>query len=68
MGKIFEGINFCGWAKPIVITIANSTCVQIFVGLIFVGVAAHENQSRLKISAFTVYTVYRVIFDTLKYS
>ena len=26
-----------------VITVANSSCVQIFVGLVFVGVAAHEN-------------------------
>ena len=30
------------------------SCVQIFVRLIFVGVAAHENQSRMKISACTI--------------
>ena len=42
---ISERINFRGrtYSPPYVITVANSSRVQIFVGLIFVGVAAHEN-------------------------
>ena len=28
---------------PTIITVANCSCVQIFVGLIFMGVAKHEN-------------------------
>ena len=44
----FRGLNFRGdyfsWVEsPTVITVANSSCVQVFVGLIFVGTLAHEN-------------------------
>ena len=35
-------------------TVGNSSCVQIFVGLIFVGMLVHENQSTTKIPASMV--------------
>ena len=39
MGKIAKRINFNGWEYPPIITVVNSSCVQIFVGLIFMGAA-----------------------------
>ena len=37
------GINFNGPEQPAVIAVANSSYVEIFVGLIFVGMLIHEN-------------------------
>ena len=41
-GFNFVGINFRGWEKPAVIVVINSSSVESFVGIIFVGVACPQ--------------------------
>ena len=43
-----------GECSPALITVAKSSCVQILVGLIFMGMVADENYPSTKIYAFTV--------------
>ena len=41
--KFSRGLIFVGLKQPTVIAVANSSYVQSFVGLIFVGMISHEN-------------------------